>query len=259
MLPAIHDTGTGPAVLFLHAFTLDASQWDHQVAALSDDMRCVRVDLWGCGSSPAPPAGEPALEGFARAVLAALDALNIDRVAVVGLSMGGYLAFTLWRLAPERIRALALCNTRATADAAGARADRLAMAEQVEREQSVESIVEPMVSRLLSPSAQEEAHIVDPVRGRIRRCSPAGIAFAQRAMAARPDSTALLASIDVPTLVIAGSRDALIPTPEVRAMADGIPGARYRELESGHLSNLELPRAVNKELAELLAAATMGS
>ena len=259
MLPAIHDTGTGAPVLFLHAFTLDASQWDHQVAALSDDMRCIRVDLWGCGSSPAPPAGEPALDGFAAAVLAALDSLNIDKVAVVGLSMGGYLAFTLWRLAPQRIRALALCNTRATADTAAARGDRLAMAEQVEREQSVESIVEPMVARMLSPGAHDEAHIVDPVRGRIRRCSPAGIAFAQRAMAARPDSTALLASIDVPALVIAGSRDAIIPTQEVRAMADGITDARYCELECGHLSNLERSRAVNQELATFLTAATMAS
>ena len=57
MLPAIHDTGTGEAVLFLHAFTLDASQWDHQVAALSGDMRCVRVDLWGCGDIAATSRG----------------------------------------------------------------------------------------------------------------------------------------------------------------------------------------------------------
>jgi pimeloyl-ACP methyl ester carboxylesterase len=112
---------------------------------------------------------------------------------------------------------------------------------------------------MLSPGAHDEAHIVDPVRGRIRRCSPAGIAFAQRAMAARPDSTALLASIDVPALVIAGSRDAIIPTQEVRAMADGITDARYRELECGHLSNLERSRAVNQELATFLTAATMAS
>jgi pimeloyl-ACP methyl ester carboxylesterase len=173
--------------------------------------------------------------------------------------MGGYLAFALWRLAPERIRALALCNTRATADAAGARDDRLAMADQVEREQSVESIVEPMVVRMLSPHAQAEAHIVDPVRGRIRRCTPAGIAFAQRAMAARPDSTELLASISVPSLVIAASQDAIIPTHEVLAMADGIPGARYAELDCGHLSNLERPRAVNQQLAEFLVPARMAS
>jgi pimeloyl-ACP methyl ester carboxylesterase len=257
MLPAIHDTGTGEAVLFLHAFTLDASQWDHQVAALSSDLRCVRVDLWGCGTSPPPPAGEPTLDGFATAVLAALDSRSIDRVAIVGLSMGGYLAFALWRLAPQRISALVLCNTRATADAATSRDDRLAMAEQVEREQSVEAIVEPMVARLLSPGAQAEAHIVDPVRGRIRRCTPAGIAYAQRAMAARPDSTALLATITVPALVIAGTRDAIIPTPEVLAIADGIPGARYVELDCGHVSNLEMPRAVNEQLAGFLVPARM--
>jgi pimeloyl-ACP methyl ester carboxylesterase len=259
MLPAIHDTGTGDAVLFLHAFTLDASQWDHQVAALSGAMRCVRVDMWGCGESPPPPTGKPSLDDFAASVLAALDARHIGRVALVGLSMGGYLGFAVWRLAPKRIRALVLCNTRAAADADGPREDRLAMAERVEREQSVESIVEPMVARLLSPGAQAEAHIVDPVRGRIRRCTPAGIAFAQRAMAARPDSTGLLASIDVPALVIAGAQDAIVAASEVGAMAGSIPGARYAELDCGHLSNLEIPRAFNQRLADFLAPARMTS
>jgi pimeloyl-ACP methyl ester carboxylesterase len=259
MLPAIHDTGTGEAVLFLHAFTMDASQWDHQVAALSSDMRCVRVDLWGCGSSPPPPAGAPSLDTFAVAVLDALDSRDIRRFAIVGLSMGGYLAFALWRFAPERIRALALCNTRAAADAPGPRDDRLAMADLVEREQSVEPIIEPMVARLLSPDAQAEAHIVDPVRGRIRRCTPEGIAFAQRAIASRPDNTALLGSINVPTLVIAGTQDAIVGPAEVRAIADTIHEARYVELDCGHLSNLELPRPVNEQLAALLTPATMAS
>src|SRR6185437_15355964 len=68
MLPAIHDTGTGDVVLLLHAFTLDASQWDHQVAALSNEMRCVRIDMWGCGASSPPPDGEPSLDMFARAI-----------------------------------------------------------------------------------------------------------------------------------------------------------------------------------------------
>src|SRR3984893_13000168 len=153
MLPAMHDTGTGDVVLFLHAFTLDASQWDHQVAALSGDMRCVRADFWGCGTSTDPPAAEQSRAGFATSVSASLDARRIYRVALVGLSMGGYLAFAMWRLAPERIRALVLCNTRATADAEAPRYDRLTMADQVERDGSVESIVDPMVARLLSPRA----------------------------------------------------------------------------------------------------------
>jgi pimeloyl-ACP methyl ester carboxylesterase len=255
VLPAVHDTGNGDAVLFLHAFPLDASQWDHQVAALSGDVRCLRVDMWGCGTSAAPPSGEPSLDDFGVSVLAAMDSRGIDRFAVVGLSVGGYLAFALWRLAAERIRALALCNTRASTDDDAQRSARLAMVERVERDQSVESIVEPMIDRLLGPAAREEVHITDPVRGRIRRCSPAGIAFAQRAMAARHDTTQMLGSINVPTLVIAGSQDAVVPAPEVRAMSGLIPGARYVELDCGHLSNLEEPRAFSEALGSLLVPA----
>jgi pimeloyl-ACP methyl ester carboxylesterase len=254
-LPAVHDTGSGDTVLFLHAFPLDASQWDHQVAALSGSLRCVRVDLWGCGASPAPPSGEPSLDEFAVSVLAALDSRGIDRFAVVGLSMGGYVAFALWRLAAERIRALALCNTRASTDDDAQRQARLAMVERVERDQSVESIVEPMIDRLLGPAAREEVHIADPVRGRVRRCSPAGIVFAQRAMASRRDANQLLGSINVPALVIAGAQDAVIPASEVRAMSGLIPGARYVELDCGHLSNLEESRAFSDALGSLLAPA----
>jgi pimeloyl-ACP methyl ester carboxylesterase len=255
MLPALHDTGSGDTVLFLHAFPLDASQWDHQVAALSGEMRCVRVDMWGCGTSPAPPSGEPSLDGFAGSVLAALDSRGIDHFAVVGQSMGGYLAFALWRLAAERIRALALCNTRASTDDDAQRQARLDMAERVERDNSAESIVEPMIGRLLGPAAREEVHIADPVRGRIRRCSPAGIAFGQRAMAARRDATTLLGSITVPTLVIAGTEDGVVPAAEVRAMSGLIPGARLVELECGHLSSLEEPRAFSDALGSLLVPA----
>jgi pimeloyl-ACP methyl ester carboxylesterase len=255
MLPAVHDTGSGDAVLFLHAFPLDASQWDHQVAALSGEVRCVRVDVWGCGTSAPPPLGEPSLDDFAVSVLAALDSRGIERFAVVGLSMGGYLAFALWRLAAARIRALALCNTRASADDDAQRRARLAMADRVEREQSVESIVDPMVERLLGPVARDEVHIADPVRGRIRRCSPAGVVYAQRAMGARRDASELLGSIDVPTLVIAGAQDAVIPVAEVHAMSGLIPGAGFVELDCGHLSNLEEPRAFSEALSSLLLPA----
>jgi 3-oxoadipate enol-lactonase len=252
LLPAVHDTGSGDTVLFLHAYTLDASQWDHQVAELSGDFRCVRPDFWGCGESPLPPPGDPTLAGYAAAVLAMVDALGIDRFSVVGLSMGGYIAFELWRLAGTRIRALVLCSTRPGADDAAHRDDRLAIAARVEREHSVESIVEPMLDRLLGPSARNEVHIADPVRGRIRRCTPEGIVFAQRAMATRRDSGDVLQRINVPTLVIAGRHDAIIPVTEVRAMSDSISGAEFVELDCGHLGNLEEPHAFNKALGAFL-------
>jgi pimeloyl-ACP methyl ester carboxylesterase len=140
------------------------------VAVLGDRWRCLRPDAFGCGASPAPEPGLT-LDAVAAAVLAALDERGIDEVAVVGLSMGGYTAMAMLRHAPERIRALVLADTRSDADPEAAVADRLENARRV-RAEGVEVIVEPMLQRLLSPAGREEAHIVDPVRGRIRRCTP---------------------------------------------------------------------------------------
>jgi 3-oxoadipate enol-lactonase len=249
---AFHDSGQGPALLFLHAFPLDASQWDHQVAALSGDHRCLRVDMWGCGDSP-PPQGDGTLDEVAASVIDELDARSIDTFAMVGLSMGGYLAFALWRAAASRITAIALCNTRATADSDTARADRLAMADRIVAEDSVEALVEPMVERLLGPRARAEVHVTDPVRGRVRRCTPAGIAFAQRAMAARPDSTPHLEALTMPVLVIGGTDDGMIPIAETQAMAAAIPAARFVAMSCGHLSNLEDPREFNRIIGEFMS------
>jgi pimeloyl-ACP methyl ester carboxylesterase len=250
----VHDSGAGPALLFLHAFPLDASQWDCQVAAFSDRYRCLRPDAYGCGSSPPPPAGLT-LDAVADGVLAALDARGVDTVAVVGLSMGGYTAFSLLRRAPQRVRALVLCDTRAGPDSEQGRADRLAMAETVRRD-GVEVIVETMASRLLAPRGLLEAHISDPVRSRIRRCTPEGVAACQEAMAARPDSTPLLGSIAVPALVMVGELDAVTPVDEAQRMAAAIPGARCEVIAgAGHLSNLERWDAFNAVLGDFLGSA----
>jgi len=207
---------------------------------LGDRWRCLRPDAYGCGDSPpAPPS--PTLDDVASAVLQALDARGIAEVAVVGLSMGGYTAMALLRAAPERVHALVLADTRATADGEAARADRLEMARRV-RAEGVEHIVEPMLLRLLSARGRDEAHVTDPVRARIRRCTPEGIAACQEAMAARTDSTTLLAGLAIPTLVLCGAQDATTTPAEMRALAAAIPGAAYAEIEdAGHLSNLEQP------------------
>lgn len=255
-LPAIHDTGEGAPLLLLHAFPLDASQWDHQVAALSGRYRCLRPDYWGCGSSP-PPEGEATLDEYAVAVVRALDALDVDRFHVVGASMGGYVAFALMRTAPERVLSLTLANTRATADSDEVRAGRLTLAETVEREGSVESIVEPNVQRLLGEHGRHEVHVTDPMRGRIRRCTPAGVAHCARAMAARPDSTGMLAGIAIPALVIVGSADEVIPRADIEELAAAIPAARAEVMPSGHLTNLEDPPSFTEQLRRFLESVSL--
>lgn len=240
-------------LLLLHAFPLEASMWDAQVAALSGRYRCLRPDFWGCGSSPPPP-GEVTIDGYVAALLEELDRLGVERFAACGLSMGGYMAFAMLRTARERVEALVLSNTRAAADDETARAARLKMADDV-RAGGVEAIVEPMTERLLCRHCREEAHIADPVRGRIRMCSEAGIIAAIEAIAGRPDSTALLPGIAVPTLVVCGTDDVIVPLEESREMARAIPNAQLREFAgTAHLANVEQPQAYTAALGHFLDA-----
>src|SRR5579884_692494 len=165
---AVHDTGSGDALLMLHAFPLEASQWDHQVAALSGTHRCVRPDLWGCGSSP-QVASTPDLGDFAAAVLAWLDAAGIDQFTVIGSSMGGYIAFELWRRAPARLQRMVMCATRAAADTDERREDRLQQVARVIADGDVEAFVPRYAAMLVAEANQDEVHLTDPLRGRIRR------------------------------------------------------------------------------------------
>ncbi|HEX4755559.1 MAG TPA: alpha/beta fold hydrolase [Candidatus Dormibacteraeota bacterium] len=251
---AFHDTGEGPVLLMLHAFPLEASMWDAQVAALSGRYRCLRPDFWGCGASP-PPAGQVTIDGYAATLLEELDRIGVSEFAVCGLSMGGYAAFALLRAARDRVTALVLSNTRAAADDDPARAARMKMADDV-RAGGVEAIVEPMTERLLCRRCREEAHIADPVRGRIRMCTDVGVIAAIEAIAGRPDSIPLLGEITVPTLVVCGTDDVIVPLPESRAMAAAIRGAELHAFEGGaHLVNLEQPQAYTSALGHFLDGA----
>jgi len=250
--PALHDTGSGPALLLLHAFPLDASQWDHQVAALSGDFRCLRPDMWGCGDSPElPDPLSASLDAYVGAVLRRLDRAGAGEVVVIGMSMGGYAALALLRLAPERVRAVVMASSRASADTPEQAENRRRMA-QLALTEGVETAV-PMVKRLLGPWARAEPHIADPVAGRIRRCRPAGIAACQSAMASRPDSTPLLAGITVPVLVVHGEQDGMVSVDEARALASALPHGELAVLpRMGHLTNLEDPPAFTATLRPFL-------
>ncbi|MFN2568373.1 MAG: alpha/beta fold hydrolase [Candidatus Dormibacteria bacterium] len=251
-LPTLHDTGHGPAVLLLHAAPLDASQWDHQVAALSDRYRCLRPDFWGCGRSPPPPP-DSGLERYAASVLQLLEGCGVRSFAMVGLSLGGYVAMALLRLAPERIRTVVLADTRATADTDSTATERSADAARA-RAEGVEFLVEPSVARLLAPMSRQDLHITEPLKGRVRGYSGEGMAAQMDAIRDRPDSTGLLASIGIPTLVVGGDQDALTPPASMLALAASIPGAEHAVIDdSGHLSNLENPTQFTARVAEFLA------
>jgi len=252
--PRLHDTGKGPALLLLHAFPLDASQWDHQVAAWSDRYRCLRPDMYGCAGSSLPPGGAVSLEGYARDLLELLDGMGVDRFACVGLSMGGYVSLALLALAPERVWAAVLASTGAAADPPGRRRERQAIARRV-LDEGPDFLVAGSPDTALSARSRAEAHIVDPLRGRVRGWTPAAIVAVEQALADRPDRTASLAAVAAPTLVVGGAEDRLATPASLDALAGAIPHAQRHSFEScGHLCNLEAPHDFSAVVGAFLDA-----
>jgi pimeloyl-ACP methyl ester carboxylesterase len=248
------DEGSGPAVIFIHAFPLNQSIWDDQVAALKQSYRTITLDLRGFGRSDAP-AGPYSMEEMAADVRALMTKIGLDDAVFVGLSMGGYISLAFYRSYPEQVRALVLADTRASADNEEGRERRMRSAERAERE-GAQAIAGEMLPMLLAPETIEKnAALVARVRAMIESNSPSAIASAQRAMAGRPDSSRLIERMNIPVLVIVGSEDSLTKVEESKAMSDKIPGSRLRVIEgAGHLSNVERPAEFNRALADFLDA-----
>lgn len=246
------DQGAGLPVLFIHAFPLNQTMWDEQVAALRTHSRSITLDLRGFGKSDAPP-GPYTMDQMAADVRGLMAALEIDRAVLVGLSMGGYISLALYRNYPDAVQAMVLADTRASLDTHTARERRLKSAEKAERD-GASVIADDMISLLLGRTTLEKRpSIVERVRKMIEANSPQGIAAAQRAMAERRDSTYILAGIDFPTLIMVGDEDALIPVSEAESLLAGIRGARLEVIEgAGHLSNLEQPEKFNSVLIDFI-------
>jgi len=248
--------GGGEPVLFVHAFPLDRRVWQTQIAALADSHRVIAPDLPGFGES-GPPSAAMTIEDYADALAGLLAALEVrEPVTLCGLSLGGYIAFAFYRRHRNRLRRFVLCDTKAAADSLQKKADRELLAIEV-LEQGTAKLAQNMPSNLLGQTTQRERPaIVETVRSMIADATPAGVAAASRAMASRPDSTSLLAEIKVPTLVVCGEEDAISPPPEMREMADRIPGSAYVEIAgAGHLAPFESPREFNESLLRFLKIA----
>jgi 3-oxoadipate enol-lactonase len=230
-----------PTVLLLHAFPLDARMWEAQRAALERaGRRVVAPDL---------PGAEPEL-GFAAWAPRVLGLVDGELVPV-GCSMGGYLAFELWRQAPERIPALALLDTRATPDTPDQQAAR-DDAIRVLGEAGREAFWDDLAPRLFS--GQPDPAVVARARELALAQPVTALVAAQETLRDRPDSRPTLATIDVPALVLVGEEDRLTPPADAEAMAAGIADARLVRIPAaGHLSPLERPDEVSEALVAFLA------
>jgi 3-oxoadipate enol-lactonase len=246
--------GSGAAVLFVHGFPFDRTMWRHQLAALSRWKR-VAPDMRGIGESSAPGDGY-SIARYADDLIGVLDALEIDRAVVCGLSMGGYIALDLMRRYAARVSALILCDTRPEADTADARRGRDELI-QLALDRGAEAVGERLLPRLLAAATfADQPEVVEQYREMTRRVSVPGMVGALRAMRERPDSTPWLDQIRVPTLVIVGSEDQVSPPAVAETMVRAIPGAALALIPAaGHLAPLEQPLATSRVLEGFLEGA----
>jgi 3-oxoadipate enol-lactonase len=238
-------------LLLLHAWPVDARMWEPQIAHV--EVATSAPNLPGFGGAPA--AGDVmTMAAAAERAIRSLDEAGIERAVVCGLSLGGYVAFEVWRQVRERVIGLVLANTRAVADPPEGVEARHALAERLRAEGNVLATEPPP---LLAEDAPEE--LQTRVREWIAEQPAESIAAAALGMAERPDSTPDLAAIDVPTLVITSSGDRLIAPDVSKEMGAAISGARVEVIDGvGHLSNVEAPDAFGHLLVEHLEVCGLG-
>ena len=228
----------GETVLFVPGLGNDARLFEHQLAHLGE-------------------VGEPRFAGMPTAasvgeMAASILAAAPPRFALVGLSMGGYVAFEIIRRAPERVTRLALLDTKAELDPPAAVEGRRAALADIEAGRFVEH-VESRLPVLLGPTAFADPTLREAVRAMAITTGAERYAAQQRAIMDRPDSSGDLAGIACPTLVLCGRDDGLTPVDKHAAMATAIPRARLAVVEQcGHLSALEQPQAATALLRDWL-------
>src|ERR1035441_5999908 len=232
--------GDGPVVWLLHPFPLNRHFWDSLTAQLSTRYRVVLPDLRAHGDSELGE-GPATMQKLADDLAGLCREENIRKAFFVGVSIGGYVICSFGRRHGDQVAALVLANTRPAAETPEGKANRLQLADRVLREGTA-SFIEEMLTKLLSQSTRtNRPDIVDAARKMMQSMSAEDIAEVQRGMAERPDSVATLATINVPTLLIAGGDDS-IPLSEFELMRQQISGSRLQVIaQAGHYAALEKP------------------
>lgn len=245
--------GTGMPVVLIHGFPFSGQVWQPQIEALSKaGFRAIAYDVRGHGASEVGD-GLYTIELFAEDLLGLLDHLGLKQAVLCGLSMGGYIALRAAEKAPGRVKALVLADTRSEADANQGKFLRAGAMKGV-AQKGVAAFADEFAKNLFSPMTLAAGRpCVERIKTLMKANSSLGVRGALLALAARPDATAFLPSIKVPTLILVGEHDSLTPPALSESMQKAIPGAQLQVLaDAGHLSSLETPDAFNSRLLAFL-------
>ncbi len=260
MISQLHATlerqGTGNTVLvLLHGFPIDSRMWDPMVAHLDPRWTVVTVDLPGLGRSHRTLPERPSLATSAQLVHDAVRNLvdGDQKIVIAGLSMGGYVAAAILRDFPDWPTAMVLMDTKGAADTEEQRAKRISIAEIAERDASAD-VVMGQAKGMLSPlTLEQNPETLHKLESLIASQMGIGVAWSQRAMAERPDTTEVLTQSDLPALVVVGIDDSITPAEGMSSLAGSMNNAQLVQVqEAGHMAPFEQPRAVAQALDSFL-------
>lgn len=243
---AYYDSGTGEPIVFLHSFGHNKNLWSPQLTYfLERGWRVVAPDLPGHGESTFVATAHT-VDSIAQGYIELLDTLGLRRVVLVGTSLGGYIALRMWARKADMIRAFVLSNTKAEKDSDEIVARRRAQIANIQRHGLAEFIRTGAPKRLSPTTLEQRPWVLDAIAMMNFTVSAEVNAATLEAIALKDDDTAMLSTIDVPTLIISGSDDMFIPKTSAQALKDSIKSSELRTMQNtGHASSLENPTQFN--------------
>jgi 3-oxoadipate enol-lactonase len=244
--------GTGFPVVLLHPFPVSREFWRPVIPMLSSRYRLVLPDLRAHGRSGVGE-GSATMSRHAADLAELLKAESIPRAAFIGVSISGYILFEFWRSHRERVAALVLANTRATADTDEGRARRLKSIDEIQQhgpapflDAQIQALVGETTRRNRPDIASDARALMNPMRLE-------NIAAVQRGMAERPDSVPTLRTITAPTLIIAGNEDTVTPVSDAELMHAHIRDSQLEIIDrAGHYSVFEYPGIAARAIRHFL-------
>lgn len=243
------DVGEGNIpILFLHGFPFDKSTWKKQIDGLQATNRVIACDIRGFGESTDEET-HLSIELFAEDLILFMDKLNIKKVIICGLSMGGYIALNAIKRFPERFEALILCDTQCVADTAEVKEKRKKTIEQINHD-GTDTFNENFIKSVFHPHSffDKSAH-VEKLQNIVFANPKSIITAGLTALSERSETCSTLSSIDVPTLIICGREDKVTPLEQSEFMHTKIKNSFLKIIDiAGHVSNIEHPNVFNKHI-----------
>jgi 3-oxoadipate enol-lactonase len=246
---AHQEQGRGTPLMLVHGFPLDHNIWNQVADLIQTEAQVILPDLRGFGASPGSSSAFSMLN-MAGDLVMLLDSLKIEKVVLAGHSMGGYIGLAFARAFPDRISGLGLISSKAASDSAEQRAGRYALADEVEKR----GVIAAVEANLKNYSPQ--APVLKKTREFMLKCSPQAVSAALRGMADREDTTSVFSGLDLPTLIITGEADSIIPLEQAQILAGKAKKGRLVIVPGGgHMTMLEAPELVAEELKKFVRQA----